>query len=174
MKRLLCISAILMISSSFSDYVFADIKDPTGWHGQYADASCFVRTGVLPRDDIPPWTISMGYVAGDQLIFFFTAYNSDLHDAEVPEGLPAWFMVDETAFEALGIHNNNGQLVLPIENSLRLQRALNTATGLGIAIHHADAPRPVMLAHFSLSNIRGAIEWLTTCNALGVRALPQR
>ena len=150
----------------------AATKQPRGWGVQYQDASCIVSTETAGSEGDPPWRIKMGYLAGNQLIFLFSAYNTHLEKLEFPKNAKAWFVVDGKLFYSLGIFNQSGELVLPIENGLKLQKALASAKSLGIRVQMPESAKPIDAADFELANIPGAMEWLRTCSVIGVGALP--
>ncbi len=147
------------------------VKQPDGWVVEYVDASCIVHTKVL--SDRLPWSIKMGHIAGHQLILMFSASNDSLRNSTIPEQTEAWFTVDGMDFPALGVTLQDGEIVLPVENGLQLQKALASATTVGVKIQARKSASRIQLAAFSLNNIAGAIQWLSTCNLIGAGAVPK-
>jgi hypothetical protein len=147
------------------------VKQPDGWVVQYVDASCIVHTKVL--SDKTPWSIKMGHIAGNQLILMFSASNDALRNSTIPEQTEAWFTVDGKDFPALGVTLQDGEIVLPVENGLQLQKALASATTVGVKIQARRSASRIQLAEFTLTNIGGAAQWLSTCNLIGAEAMPK-
>ena len=174
MIRLLLISTLFAAFATPNASSASGIKQPAGWEVEYVNASCIVNKGAAGVANDPPWLIKMGYLHGDQLIFMFSASNSGAQNLKIPKGLSAWFVVDGVNFKSGGISNQSGELVLPVENSIRLQKALFSANTLGIRIQHQNQPKPIELLSLDLGNIQGAMEWLRSCNGIGVGALPRR
>jgi hypothetical protein len=149
------------------------VKQPKNWGVQYQDASCIVRTDAAGSGDDAPWFIKMGYLHGNQLIFIFSAANTELKSVQLPENTKGWLTVDGKAFASIGISNEDGELVLPVENGMKLQTALAKAKNLGIEIQHQQSTDRINVMDFDLYNIPGAVEWLKTCHLIGVGALPE-
>lgn len=149
------------------------IKQPTGWDVQYQDTNCVVFTKASGSENEPEWSIKMGYLSGNQLIFMFSASNSALHDLQFPKNTKAWLIVDGKDFEAIGISNKSGELIAPVENGLKLQKALDSAKSLEIQVQVPQSNKRISAAEFELDNIPGAMEWLRSCTVMGVGALPR-
>ncbi len=143
------------------------MEQPEGWDTHYQDGSCIVSTND------PPWRIKLGHLHGMQLILIFSAQNDAWKEVELPEGTSAWLAVDGNVFEAIGISNINGELILTTENSLKLQRSLYSAKDISINVKAPHMDTPIQLINFTLDNIPSAIRWLNTCNVIGVGALPR-
>jgi hypothetical protein len=110
------------------------IKQPQGWDVQYLDASCIVTTYAEGETKETSWRIKMGYLAGDQLIFMFSVYNSGFKDLTTPKKIKAFLLVDNKSYKAIGFTNQSGELVLPVENSIKLQGSLSSAKSVGIKV----------------------------------------
>lgn len=147
------------------------IKQPAGWKVQYIDASCIAQTDTAGAEDNPQWHIKMGYIAGSKDFFMFSTSNPALRDVKIPAATKAWFVVDGKNFEALSLSNQLGELVLPVENGLKLQEALSSAKTVGIKIYSKKSAKQIEIASFDLENISGAMKWLNTCSVSGIKAL---
>lgn len=148
------------------------IKQPTGWTVQYLNASCIVNTEAFDPDS-DPFAIKMGYLAGNQLIFIVSIHNKHWRNVAPPKGTRAWIVVDAVDFQSMNISNHSGELVLPVENSIKLQKALAKAKILGMKMQVPGSAERRLVANFELRDIPGAINWLDTCNLIGVGALPR-
>ncbi len=169
-------AAVAVITLGLATMAYAGhsrVKQPKGWNVQYQDASCVVSTQVNdPDTNLPAWHIKMGYLVGNQLIFIFSEANTKFRSVKLPEDTKAWFTVNGERFAAMSISNQNGELVLPIENSLKLQSALRRAKSVGSEIQLPNQSKRINAGEFDLANVPAAIKWLDECNLIGVGALP--
>jgi hypothetical protein len=150
------------------------IEQPKGWRVQFVDAACTVETSAAAANaEESPWIIRMGYLAGNQLVFMFSAESEAYRSQQIPEKTLAWFLVGDESFPALRASIVRNELIVPVENSLKLQRALTNARSLGVKILLPNSSSPAPIAGFELSNIQGAMDWLSACNLVGAGALPQ-
>jgi hypothetical protein len=113
----------------------------------------------------------MGYLGGNQLAYIFSVKNEGYRDFEFPKETQPYFIVDDQQFNALGLRNVSGELVITTENGLSLQRALNQAKSLGIRVKLPNTNQSVDAAWLDLQNIPAAVRWLDACNVVGAGAL---
>lgn len=165
--------SMLSIQAKESSSPHTTVIQPKNWDVQYVDASCIVNADAAGADDDAPWHIKMGYLNGNQQIFMFSVANSKVNIVQLPENTTSWLTVDGMDFSSIGISNKNGELVLPVENEMKLQTALAKAKSLGIKIQRQQSTDRVKVMDFNLDNIPGAMKWLETCNQIGVDALPK-
>jgi len=172
LKLYALVAALICLSQAA---IAGPVKQPKGWSVNYQDASCTVYTrsaGASPTDS--DWGIKMGYIAGNQLIFMFSAKTSGLSQLKIPSDTKAWLTVNGNEFSALGVVVKEGEIIVPTENSLALQKALAAGKQIGARIQTPAHTSPVDIMKFDLFNIPGARRWLDSCNMIGVGALPDK
>ena len=149
------------------------VKQPRNWGVSYQDASCIVMTNAADDTGDPTANqIKMGYLGGNQLLLLFSISNKQFSGLKLPDGTKARFTVDGKPFSAFGVRIVGDEIIYMVNNSMELQRALGHAKALGGEIKLPDKPSYVTANDLALSNIPDAVEWLDTCNVLGVGALP--
>lgn len=171
MNKLKLLVMLLFLMLSNIKHVVAEVPKPAGWTPQYVNASCVVTTSVDSGEKNHPWTIRIGFMANQQLVFLYSFSQEKLKGLQIPKDLRAYLDVDGTLFEAMGISNQNGELVIPVENNIKLQQRLKSARSIGVKIKRSGADQLAEISNFTLQNIPGAMRWLDQCNLLGIRAL---
>lgn len=172
--KFMAMCGVAMLLMSFCEMGMSQtVVQPKNWDVQYQDASCIVRTGAAGASGDAPYQIKMGYLHGNQLILLFSVANEAYQGIKFPEQTEASFMVDGRPFKAMGIDKVNNEIVLPVSNSIELQKALTRAKTLGIRVKIPTRKASVTVVSLQLDNISGAVQWLQSCSAIGAGALPK-
>lgn len=166
--------SVAMLLLSFCEASISQtVAQPKNWGVQYQDASCIVHTDAAGASGDSPYQIKMGYLHGNQLVLLFSISNEAYQRVKFPQGTKAFFMVDNHPFKAMGIDKIKNEIVLPVENSIELQRALTHARALAIRVTIPTRKAPIDIVSLQLENISGAVRWLQSCSTIGAGALPK-
>lgn len=148
-------------SQNFDVYNSSD--HPKGWSVNYVESSCIVKTKA--KDDASKiWTVSMGYLYGDETVFVYMISNEMLQGKQLTDIVGSWFVVNNRSeFPAIGTKIVGDQMITVVKNSAQLKRAISSGKILGVGVQRANSGSKTLMMPFALSNLSGAMKWLSVC-----------